>query len=137
MEAWNSVFLGLIALALVVQTVIAVRLAMAGQRVVERLDALETRLQQDLKQPLEQLVRVAASLEVVTEAAVRQIPQVEAAIADTVRSVHRVASILDFTALTALGPVGKGVAVFRAVRRAYQVYQGRSPRALPASRHDA
>ena len=62
MESWAVVFLGVIALASLVQTVFLVALAVAGRRLARRVDEMHDRFERELRPSIDSLSRMSRNL---------------------------------------------------------------------------
>ena len=114
------VFLGLIALALVVQTALLIGMAVSARKVVARLTVLERSVEEDVRPALASVKRIAGNAEVVSRHLVDELPVFEAALHDAVANVRRVTHLIETVetfVLRPLGPLVKGLAVVQGVRR--------------------
>lgn len=130
METWGVVFLGIIALAALVQATFLILLAASGRRLAQRLDALQARLDQELVPALENLERVTRNVAEISDLATVQARRVDLLLVDTIERIEDTTAVMQRLILRPLRPLSYGLALFRAVRRGIDVY-------LRLSRHDA
>jgi hypothetical protein len=130
METWGVVFLGIIALAALVQASFLIGLAATGRRLAQRLDTLQARLDQELVPALENLGRVTRNVAEISDLATLQARRVDLMLVDTIEKVEDTTALLQRLVLRPLRPLSYGLAFFRAVRRGIDVY-------LRLSRHAA
>jgi hypothetical protein len=123
MSNWAVVFLGIIALASLVQAVFLVALAIAGRRVARRLDELEQRIDRELRPSLESLNRIARNLGEVSDLAVLGARRMDATLADLLDKVEDTATLIRRTLIRPLGPLVDIAAFLKGLRRGLQVYQ--------------
>ena len=123
MESWGVAFLGVIALASVVQAVFLIGLARAGRRLAERVDELQDRIDRDLRPSLESLSRITRNLAEVSDVAALQARRVDDLLADTIDKVEETTSVIRRFVLRPLGPLADLLAFFKGLRRGIQVYQ--------------
>jgi hypothetical protein len=122
MNGWLVVFLGILALSSLTQTVFLVVLALEGRRASARVSALQDRIEKDLRPSLESLARVSKNFAEVSELGVQQAQRIDAALTDTLEKVESTTEAVRQFVLRPLGPIGEIVAVLKGVRRGVQVY---------------
>lgn len=123
MSTWAVVFLGIIALASLVQAVFLVALAISGRRVARRLDELELRIERDLRPGIESLTRIARNLGEVSDLAVLGARRVDVTLADLLEKVEDATAQIRRTLIRPLGPLVDIAAFLKGLRRGLQVYQ--------------
>ena len=123
MSNWAVVFLGIIALASLVQAVFLVALAIAGRRVARRLDELEQRIDRELRPSLESLSRIARNLGEVSDLAVLGARRVDATLAELLDQLEQTSTLIRRTLIRPLGPLVDIAAFLKGLRRGLQVYQ--------------
>ena len=120
---WSIVFLGVIALASLVQAGFLVALVVSGRRLSQRIDQLQQRIDKELGPALASFVRVSRNLEEVTDLAVLQARRVDDLLADTLEKVQDTTTRVQRLVLRPLGPLADLVAFLRGVRKGVQVYR--------------
>jgi hypothetical protein len=134
-ENLGVVFLGLIALAAVVQGVFLVALGMGGLRLLRRVNEVHAGLQAEIRPAFENMNRVAADMNEMSAVTAAQVAKVEDLVAHTVVKIEDLraqmaeAAARPLDSFRDLGAVGKGL------RRGLQVY--RQLGALGAQRRGA
>jgi hypothetical protein len=123
METWGVVFLGIIAFAALVQASFLIGLAVTGRRLVQRLDALQARLDQELVPALQNLERVSRNVAEVSDLVTLQARRIDLMLVDTIEKVEDTTALLQRLVLRPLRPLSYGFALFRAVRRGIDVYR--------------
>jgi hypothetical protein len=116
-------FLGLIALSSLVQAVFLIRLAIEGRRFASRLDALQDRIEREVRPALDDLHRITKNLAEVSDTAVLQARRVDALLADTVQKIQETTGTLQKVVLRPLGPLVDIAALLKGVRRGLDVYR--------------
>jgi hypothetical protein len=138
MESWAVVFLGVIALASLVQTVFLVALAVAGRRLARRVDEIHDRFERELRPSLDSLSRMSRNLAEITDLATLQARRIDGALADTIDKVEDATGHLRRFLLRPLGPLAEVAAVIKALRRGLDVYHRLgslgSPKRVPTRR---
>ena len=84
MEPWGVFFLGIIALASVVQGAFLIGLMLGGRRLALRIDALQARIDRDITPVLENLGRVSRAAAEIADLAALQARRADLVLADTV-----------------------------------------------------
>lgn len=130
MQTWGVVFLGIIAVAALVQASFLIGLATTGRRLAHRLDALQARLDQELVPALQSLERFTRNAAEISDLATLQARRVDLMLVDTIEKVEDTTALLQRLVLRPLRPLSYGLALLRAVRRGIDVY-------LRLSRHAA
>jgi hypothetical protein len=116
-------FLGVIALASLVQIGFLVYLGLSGLRIARRASALNKAVQEEIRPALENVTRVAGDLAEVSELATAQARKVEDLVAETMARVEDVRVQVASAAARPLDSVRDLGAVLKAFRRGLQVYQ--------------
>lgn len=137
METWGVVFLGIIALAALVQASFLIGLAATGRRLAKRLDALQARLDQELVPALQNLERVTRNVAEISDLATLQARRIDLMLVDTIEKVEDTTTLLQRLFLRPFRPVSYGLAFLRAVRHGIGVYRrlSRHARSDGAGRH--
>jgi hypothetical protein len=123
MNTLGIFFLGLIALASLVQAFWLLRLAIEGKRLAARLDDFQHRLERDARPTLESLQRISRNLAEVSDTAVIQARRVDALVADTVLKIEETTETLQQLILRPLGPLADLAAFLKGLRRGLEVYR--------------
>jgi hypothetical protein len=121
-----TVFLGIIAIALLVQTGYLVYLGMAGRKAVRRLEALELAFRRDVRPALESLRRVSENVELVSARVLAGMPQIEVAMQEAAHNARRAGqaiAVFESLVLTALRPLARGLALFKGIRRGFDTFR--------------
>ncbi len=136
METWGVVFLGVIALASVVQGIFLVALMAFGRRLSQRIDALQARIDRDVTPALENLGRVSRAAAEIADLATVQARRVDLLLADTIEKVEETTSAVQQLVLRPLRPLGAIMAFLKGVQRGLAVYNrlGRAPDAAQPRR---
>lgn len=122
MESWGVIFLGLIALASLVQAGFLIALAFAGRRVAARVDDIQRQLDRDIRPALDNLTRVTRNIGEISDRAVLQARRIDDAVTDVLREVDATVRSLRRTATESFGPLADVAAFFKGARRAIEVY---------------
>jgi hypothetical protein len=112
-------FLGLLAVAASVQTLLLVTLTLQARRLAARVESVE----RELPPHLERLSQILSDAAVVATAARRQVPRIEAALDDTLDKVQRTTDAVEHLALAPLRPVARALALWRGLQRGALVYR--------------
>ena len=131
METWGVVFLGIIAASSIVQAIFLVGVMRAGQRLGQRVDELQERLDREIQPGLENLSKVTKNLADMSDVAAREVFHLAEAMAAAVDRVEDVVRIIPKVVLRPLGPATELLALLKGVRRGIQVF-----RRLGEARHD-
>ena len=123
MESLGVWFLGVIALATLVQAGFTVALALGGLRLARRIDELSIRVDRELKPTLDNLSRVTRNLAEVSDLATLQARRVDRLLADTVEKLEEVATIVRRVVVRPLGPLADLAALFKGLRRGLDIYR--------------
>jgi hypothetical protein len=123
METWGVVFLGVIAAASLVQAAFLLGLAREGRRLTRRLDALQDRLEREIKPTLDQLTRVSRNFGEVSDLVVLQARRIDDVLADTLDKVEATTEVLRNFITRPLGPLADVVAFLKGLRRGLEVYR--------------
>jgi hypothetical protein len=136
METWGVVFLGVIALASVVQAGFLIGLAMASRRLGRRLDALQSRLEREISPALEGVARVSRAAGEIADLATLQARRLDLALADAISKLEETTVLVQKLILRPLKPVGHLVAFLKGVQHGLDTYLqlGRSAPAVPRRR---
>ena len=123
MDTWGVVFLGLIALCSLTQTIFLVRLALEGRRVARRVDEIQERLDREIRPSIENLTRFTRNLSEVSEIVALQMRRVDLVLADTAEKIQETTSALCAAVVKPLGPLFDAAAFFKGLQRGFAVYQ--------------
>jgi len=123
MDSLGLVFLGVIALASLVQGLFLVGLALGGLRLVRRVGEIQQTVEKDIRPAIDDVSRLARNLASVSEIATAQAERLETVVAHTVSRVQDARAQVSgavgqpFESLRDVGAILKGV------RRGLDVYQ--------------
>jgi hypothetical protein len=122
MDSLGVGFLGVIALASVVQAACVVGLIVAGLRLGRRLDALQDKVDRELRPSIDSLSRLARNLSEVSDLAVLQARRVDDLLAETVGKVEDTLELVRRVIIRPLGPVVQVTAFIKGIRRGLEVF---------------
>jgi hypothetical protein len=122
MESWGVFFLGVVALASVVQAGFLIGLVIYGRRLGQRLDALQARLDREISPALENLTRVSRAAAEIADLATLQARRFDLLLADTIGRVEETTAAIQQLVLRPLKPVGGILAFLRGLQRGMDVY---------------
>lgn len=122
MDGWGVFFLGIIALAALVQAGFVIALALAGRRVARRVDEIQRQIDRDIRPALDHVTRVTSNLGEISDRAVLQARRIDGAITDVLREVDATVRALRRTAGESFGPLFDLAAFVKGVRRGLEVY---------------
>lgn len=123
MEAWAVVFLGVIAIASLVQSVFLVGLAVQGRRLARRVEEVQQRFERDLRPGLESFQRIARNAAEVSDLAVLQARRVDEVVADTIEKVEQTTALIRRKIVRPLEPLADLAAFLKGLKRGVEVYQ--------------
>jgi hypothetical protein len=122
MDSLAVTFLGVIALASIVQAAFVLGLMVYGRRMGQRLDQLQDRLEREIQPTLEALSRVTRNLDEVSDLAVLQARRLDDLLADTLAKVEEATDAVRRIVLRPLGPLVEITAFFKGIRRGLEVF---------------
>ena len=122
METWGVVFLGVIALASVVQGVFLVALMAFGRRLAQRIDALQARIDRDVTPTLENFARMSRAAAEIADLATVQARRIDLLLADTIEKVEETTATIQQFVVRPLKPIGGIVAFLKGLQRGMEVY---------------
>jgi hypothetical protein len=117
MNTFGLVLLSVIALLSFAQVLLLLAVVRTSRRVLERAAALEDEYRREIRPQLDKLAHVTENAVRITDAAVRQLPGVEAALGQAAGTVRKSADIVEWLVLRPLSAVAAGVALLSSVRR--------------------
>jgi hypothetical protein len=117
MNTFGLVLLSVIALLSFAQVLLLLAVVRTSRRVLERAAALEDEYRREIRPQLDKLAHVTENAVRITDAAVRQLPGVEAALDQAAGTVRKSADIVEWLVLRPLSAVAAGVALLSSVRR--------------------
>lgn len=123
MSTWGVVFLGIIALASIVQAGFLIGLALEGRKLSRRVAELNDRVERELRPGLDNLSRMSRNLAEVSDLAVLQVRRIDGLLADTIEKVEETTTIIRRVVLRPIGPLVDLAAFLKGVRRGLEVYQ--------------
>jgi hypothetical protein len=138
MESWAVVFMGVVAVGSLVQTLFVVALALAVQRLARRVDDIHDRFERELRPSLEGISRISRNLAEMSDLATLQARRIDGVLADTIDKIEDATGHLRRFLLRPLGPLAEVAAVIKSVRRGLDVYHRLrgldSPKRVPRRR---
>jgi len=122
MEPWGIVFLGVIALASLVQAGFLIGLVVAGLRLARRMDAIQTRLDREVTPALENFTRVSRAAAEISDLATLQARRLDLLLADTIDKIEETTGVIQQFVVRPLKPVGSILAMIRGVQKGMEVF---------------
>jgi hypothetical protein len=123
MDTWAIVFLGIIAVASVVQSAFLIGLALEGKKLSRRVAEMQDRIEREIKPSLDNVSRVTRNLAEVSDLAVLQARRVDGLLADTIDKVEETTTLIRKVVLRPIGPLVDLAAFLKGLRRGLEVYQ--------------
>ncbi len=123
MQSSGVFFLGIIALASLVQAAFVIALALAGRRVARRVDEIQRQIDTDIRPALEHVTRVSRNLGEISDRAVLQARRIDDAISEVLQTLDGTVRSIRRTASESLGPLFDLAAFAKGIRRGVEVYQ--------------
>jgi hypothetical protein len=122
MESWGVFFLGVIALASVVQAGFLVGLVVYGRRLARRVDALQARLDREISPALENLTRASRAAAEIADLATLQARRIDLLLSDTIARIEETAAAFQQLVTRPLKPIGGILAFLKGLQRGMDVY---------------
>lgn len=122
MEPWIVVFLGVIALASLIQAGFLIGLVLFGRDLARRLDALQQRLDREVTPALDNLTRVSRAAAEISDLATLQARRIDLLLADTIEKVEETTGAIQQFVVRPLKPIGSILALLRGLQRGLEVY---------------
>jgi hypothetical protein len=122
MESWGIFFLGVIALASLVQAGFLIGLAILGRRLGRRVDALQTRLDREISPALDNFNRVSRAAGEIADLATLQARRLDLVLADTIDKVEETTALVQRLVVKPLKPIGGMIAFLRGLQRGMEVF---------------
>jgi hypothetical protein len=122
MESWGVFFLGVIALASVVQAGFLIGLVVYGRRLAQRVDALHARLDREISPALESFTRVSRAAAEIADLATLQARRLDLVLADTIEKVEETTATIQQLVVRPLKPIGGIVAFLKGLQRGMEVF---------------
>jgi hypothetical protein len=119
---WGVLFLGIIAISILVQTLGMIRLALEWRRLSARFDGFQDRFEREIRPALDHLTRITRNLAEVSDTAVLQARRIDELVADTVEKIEDTTGLLRKLILRPLGPLVDIAAFLKGIRRGLDVY---------------
>jgi hypothetical protein len=123
MESLGLVFLGLIALASLVQGLFLIGLGWGGLKLMRRIEELQGRVERELRPALASVSRITRNVSEVTEVASAQVQRMEALVDHTVGRVEETRAQMREAMSVPLGGLAEVFALLKGFRRGLEVYQ--------------
>ena len=134
MESWGVFFLGVIALASVVQAGFLIGLVVYGRRLANRVDALQVRLDREISPALENFNRVSRAAAEIADLATLQARRFDLVLADTIEKIEETTATVQQLVVRPLKPIGGIVAFLKGLQRGMEVYSQFDRSAPPQQR---
>ncbi len=134
MESWGIFFLGVIALASVVQAGFLISLVVYGRRLGQRVDALQVRLDREISPALENFNRVSRAAAEIADLATLQARRLDLVLADTIEKIEETTATVQQLMVRPLKRIGGIVAFLKGLQRGMDVYFQLGRRAPPRRR---
>ena len=122
MESWGVFFLGVIALASVVQAGFLIGLVIYGRRLAQRMDALQVRLDREISPALENFNRVSRAAAEIADLATLQARRLDLVLAETIERVEETTAMVQQLVVRPLKPIGAIVAFLKGLQRGMEAY---------------
>ena len=122
METWGVVFLGVIALSSLVQAGFVIGLTVGGRRLARRLDALNERIDREIRPALDDLGRITRNMAEVTDRVTLRVRRLDDLLADTIDKIEDATETVRRLIVRPLGPLAGIAAFVKGLRRGLQVY---------------
>jgi hypothetical protein len=122
MESWGVLFLGIIALASVVQAGFLIGLVVYGRRLAHRVDALQGRLDREISPALENFNRVSRAAAEIADLATLQARRFDLVLADTIEKIEETTATVQQLVVRPLKPIGAIVAFLKGLQRGMEAY---------------
>ncbi len=123
MDTWGVVFLGIIAVASVVQSAFLIGLMLEGKKLSQRVADMQDKIEREIKPSLDNVTRVTRNLAEVSDLAVLQARRVDGLLADTIEKVEETTTLIRKVVLRPIGPLVDIAAFLKGIRRGLEVYQ--------------
>lgn len=141
MEPWGVFFLGVIALASVVQAGFLIGLVIYGRRLAQRVDALQLKLDREISPALESFNRVGRAAAEIADLATLHARRLDLVLADTIEKIEETTATVQQFVVRPLKPIGGIVAFLKGLQRGMEVFfqfdRGGPPQPRPHPRRRA
>jgi hypothetical protein len=121
-ESWAVAFLGVIAFSSLVQAGFLIGLAVGGRRIAKRLDALQDRIDREIRPALDNLARITRNFAEVTDLVTLQARRIDDLLADTIEKIEEATGMIRRVVVKPLGPLVDIAAFLKGIRRGVEVY---------------
>jgi hypothetical protein len=122
MNSWALIFLGILALSSLTQTVFLVVLALESRRIAARVDELRERFEKDLRPSLLSLAQISKNVAEISDLGVLQARRIDAALADALDKFESTTEELRKFVVRPLAPLADVFAFLKGIRRGIAVY---------------
>ena len=123
MDTLGVVFLGVIALASVVQAAFLIGLVIEGKKLGRRLDDIERRFEADLQPSLKNLSRLSKNLAEASEIVSLQARRVDLFMADTIDKLEDATTTLRQVVMRPVGTLLDISALLKGIRKGLEIYR--------------
>lgn len=121
-----TVFLGVIALALVVQAGFVIALVRSGLHLSRRVTDLQQRYERELRPLMDDVSRISRNVAQASDLATVQMRRVDDALANTFDKLDHTTTQISQLLIRPLAPLGTAAALFRGAEKAWDVYRALS-----------
>jgi hypothetical protein len=121
-SSWGVLFLGVIALASIVQAGFLIGLVIYGRRLGQRVEALHVRLDKEISPALENFNRVSRAAAEIADLATLQARRLDLLLADTIEKIEETTATVQRLVVRPLKPLGGIVAFLKGLQRGMDVY---------------
>jgi len=128
MNEWAGFFLGILALASVVQCAFLVIAALSLRTTANRVDALCEKFDAEIKPTLEDLRKGAANLRAISESGREQAVRVEAALSNTLANIETTIEGVRAMVAKPLSTITELSALWGGLRSGFEAYRASEPR---------
>jgi hypothetical protein len=122
MNGWVVVFLAILALSSLTQTVFLIVLALESRKVAARVGELQQRVEKDLRPSLESLAQISKNVAEISELGVQQAQRIDAALGDALDKFEDTTETVRKFVVKPFAPLADIFAFLKGVRRGLAVY---------------
>ena len=122
-DSGATILLGVIALSAIVQAVLICGIALGGRRLTQRMDALQVKVDREIRPALANLSHVTRNVAEASDLAVVQVRRIEAVVGDALDRLEDTRRTVERVARVPLRALGRAGAVMSGFRRGFDVYR--------------
>jgi hypothetical protein len=123
MEPWGVIFLGIIALASVVQSAFLIGLTLSARKLGRRVDEIQGRIEREVMPTLGNLQRVSRNIVDISDSFARQAQRLDEALQDVLVRVEETSAMVQRVIVRPLGPLVNIIAFIRGLRRGVETFK--------------